>query len=103
MIVANGAVASGIVVGMISAVSDAGVRLSPKNASVLNPSTPQAAAAAIGRQRPKGRGVRVTAHAARSTTLAMAKRIVESSRAGTAVTPSFAAIHWPPSVSDKIA
>ena len=47
--VAKSAVASGIVVGMISALSEAGVRLRPTNASVLKPSTPHTAAAAIGR------------------------------------------------------
>ena len=42
------------------------------------------------------------AHAARSTAAAIAKRIVESSRGGTAFTPSFAAIHWPPRVSASV-
>src|SRR5207249_10527549 len=49
--VANRAVASGMVVGMISALSEAGVRLRPPNASALNPRTPHTAAAVIGRQR----------------------------------------------------
>jgi hypothetical protein len=49
-------------------------------------------------------GIRVIliAHAARSTALAIANRIVDSSSAGTAVTPSFAAIHCPPRVSASV-
>ena len=101
--VAKSAVASGMVVGMISALSDAGVRLRPTNARVLNPSTPHAAAAVIGRQRCSGIGVLVMAQATTSTAAAIAKRIVESSSAGTAVTPSFAAIHCPPSVMARMA
>ena len=88
---------------MISALSDAGVRLRPTNARLLKPTTPQAAAAAIGRHRAIGSGVRVMAHARRRTALAIAKRIVDSSSGGTAVTPSFAAIHCPPSVSASVA
>ena len=60
-------------------------------------------AARIGRQLPNGIAVRVIAHASSRTTLAIANRIVESSSAGTAVTPSFAAIHWPPRASDNVA
>jgi len=101
--VAKSAVAIGMVVGMISALSEAGVRLSPTNASVLKPRTPHAAAAAIGRQRCSGMGVRVIAHATSRTPDAIAKRIVDSSRAGTAFTPSFAAIHCPPSVMASVA
>src|SRR5439155_13888700 len=97
--VAKIAVAIGIVVGMINALSEAGVELSPTKARVLNPRTPQAAAAAMGRQRRTGMGARVTAHATSSTTAAIANRMVDSSSGGTAATPSFAAIHWPPSVS----
>jgi cysteine synthase len=47
--------------------------------------------------------VRVIAHAASSTTLAIAKRIVESSSAGTALTPSLAAIHCPPMARESMA
>src|SRR2546423_15044134 len=74
--VANTAVAMGIIVGMISALSDAGVRLRPTKARELNPTTPKAAAATTGRQRCTGRGVLVIAHAARSTADAIANRIV---------------------------
>src|SRR5438128_811716 len=60
MSVAKSAVATGIVVGTISALSDAGVRRSPRNAKPLKPRNPNAAAAVTGRQRRTGSGVRVT-------------------------------------------
>ena len=93
MSVAKSAVATGIVVGTISALSDAGVRRSPRNAKPLKPRNPNAAAAVTGRQRRTGSGVRVTRATRTSNADAIANRIVESSSGGTAPRAIFAAVH----------
>jgi len=103
MSVAKSAVATGIVVGTISALSDAGVRCSPRNAKLLKPKNPNAAAAVTGRQRRTGSRLRVMSATAISRIEAIANRIVESSSGGTAPTPIFAAVHCAASATAAVA
>ena len=93
MSVARSAVATGIVVGTIKALSDAGVRRRPRNARALNPTNPKTAAAITGRQRRSGSGVRVTTATTTRSADAIAKRMVESSNGGIAASAIFAAVH----------
>ena len=101
--VARSAVASGIVVGMMSALSDAGVSCSPRNARLLKPRNPKAAAAVTGRQRCSGSGVRVARARSTKMTEAAAKRMVESSSGGALRSAILAAIHWAESASAAVA
>src|SRR5207245_10305018 len=80
-------------VGTISALSEAGVRCSPRNAKPLKPRNPSAAADVTGRHRRSGSGVRVTRATTTSSADAIANRIVDSSSGGTAPKAIFAAVH----------
>ena len=103
MSVANSAVATGIAVGTMSALSDAGVRCRPRNARLLKPRNPNAAAAVTGRHRRRGSGLRVASATTTNSADAIAKRIVESSNGGAAPRPIFAAVHCAASATPAVA